>query len=155
MDPEDWKNFRDNMRYHRLKQGISIAAMGRIVGHSPGWVSATETGAYIRWPNTEELLAVSKALGLTMRQMIQPVPKGTVLYVSPYEADRGLENLEAIRKHKGLSKSRFAVLLDITDSQYTNVSNGYNGFGIKTWWKIADALDMDLNILIGRKGNGL
>lgn len=155
MDPEDWKNFRDNMRYHRLKQGISIAAMGRIVGHSPGWVSATETGAYIRWPNTEELLAVSKALGLTMRQMIQPVPKGTVLYVTPYEADRGLENLEAIRKHKGLSKSSFAVLIDVTDSQYSNVSNGYNGFGIKTWWKIADALGMDLNILIGREGNGL
>ncbi|SFO62765.1 Helix-turn-helix [Acidaminococcus fermentans] len=155
MDPEDWKNFRDNMRYHRLKQGISIAAMGRIVGHSPGWVSATETGAYIRWPNTEELLAVSKALGLTLRQMIQPVPKGTVLYVTPYEADRGLENLEAIRKHKGLSKSSFAVLIDVTDSQYSNVSNGYNGFGIKTWWKIADALGMDLNILIGRKGNGL
>ena len=101
------------------------------------------------------MMAVSKALGLTLRQMIQPVPKGTVLYVSPYEADRGLENLEAIRKHKGLSKTRFAVLLDITDSQYSSVSNGYDGFGIKTWWEIADALGMDLNILIGREGNGL
>lgn len=155
MDNADWKNFRQNMRLWRLKKGISTSAMGKAVGHTPGWVSAIEAGAYVRWPNTEEMLAVSKVLGLTLRQMIQPVPKGTVLYVSPYEADRGLENLEAIRKHKGLSKSRFAVLLDITDSQYTNVSNGYNGFGIKTWWKIADALDMDLNVLIGRKDNGL
>lgn len=155
MDAEDWKNCRQNMRLWRLKKNISTSAMGKAVGHTPGWVSAIESGAYVRWPNAEEMRAVSKVLGLTLRQMIQPVPKGTVLYVTPYEADRGLENLEAIRKHKGLSKSRFAVLLDITDSQYTNVSNGYNGFGIKTWWKIADALDMDLNILIGRKGNGL
>ena len=99
--------------------------------------------------------AVSKVLGLTLWQMIQPVPKGTVLYVTPYEADRGLENLEAIRKHKGLSKSSFAVLINVTDSQYSNVSNGYNSFGIKTWWRVADALGMDLNILIGREGNGL
>lgn len=155
MDTEDWKKFRDNMRYHRLKQGISIAAMGRIVGHSPGWVSATETGAYIRWPNTEELLAVSKALGLTMRQMIKPVPKGTVLYVGPQEAAHGIENLEAIRKHREMSKIRFAILLGITISQYSNVSNGYDGFGVKTWWKIANALGMDLNVLIGREGNGI
>lgn len=148
MDADDWKNFRNNMRLWRLKKNISTSAMGKAVGHTPGWVSAIESGAYVRWPNAEEMRAVSKVLGMTLRQMIQPVPKGTVLYVSPYEADRGLENLEAIRKHKGLSKSRFAVLLDITDSQYTNVSNGYNGFGIKTWWKIADSLFMDLRKLI-------
>lgn len=155
MDAEDWKNFRQNMRLWRLKKNISISAMGKAVGHTPGWVSAIESGAYVRWPNAEEMMAVSKALGLTLRQMIQPVPKGTVLYVSPYEADRGLENLEAIRKHKGLSKTSFAILIDVTDSQYSKVSNGYNGFGIKTWWKIANALGMDLNILIGREGNGL
>jgi transcriptional regulator with XRE-family HTH domain len=155
MDAEDWKNFRDNMRLWRLRKNISTSAMGKAVGHTPGWVSAIESGAYVRWPNAEEMLAVSKVLGLTLRQMIQPVPKGTVLYVSPYEADRGLENLEAIRKHKGLSKTSFAILIDVTDSQYSNVSNGYSSFGIKTWWKIADALDMDLNVLIGRKDNGL
>ena len=155
MDANDWKNFRNNMRLYRLKKNISTAAMGRAVGHTPGWVSAVESDAYVRWPSSEEMRAVSKVLGLALRQMIQPVPKGTVLYVSPYEADRGLENLEAIRKHKGLSKTSFAILIDVTDSQYSNVSNGYSSFGIKTWWKIADALDMDLNVLIGRKDNGL
>ena len=48
MDGEDWKNFRNNMRLWRLKKGISTSAMGKAVGHTPGWVSAIESGAYVR-----------------------------------------------------------------------------------------------------------
>lgn len=33
---------------------------------------------------------------------------------------------------------------------HNKVLNGYGNFSIKTWWKIADALFMDLRKLIGR-----
>ncbi|WP_337383186.1 hypothetical protein [Acidaminococcus timonensis] len=50
MDDEQWKNFRENMRYHRLKQGITNVKIAALLKKDKGWVSCTEAGAYARWP---------------------------------------------------------------------------------------------------------
>lgn len=62
----------------------------------------------------------------------------------------GMENLEKIRHHRGLSKRQFSLYLGLSEGHYNKVLNGYGNFSIKTWWKIADALIMDLRKLIGR-----
>lgn len=155
MDDEQWKNFRENMRFHRLKQGITNVKIAALLKKDKGWVSCTEAGAYARWPKPKDMMAIAKILGMTLRQMVKPIPPGTVLTVSPKEQDQGVEALEKIRKNLGLSKPAFAGVLGVTIGQYHNVTGGYASFSVTKWWQIARALDMDLNVLLGRDKDGL
>ena len=50
MDGEQWLNFRENMRYFRLIQGITGKEMAARMGKSVAWVSQVEAGLYARWP---------------------------------------------------------------------------------------------------------
>ena len=71
--------------------------------------------------------------------------------VTTAEHDTGLENLEKIRKHRKLTEPQFSDRLGISYDHYHKVMAGYSHFGIRVWWKIADALHMRLKILIGRE----
>ena len=82
--------------------------------------------------------------------MVTPLPSSIVLEVSNQEHDQGVKNLEKIRKHHKLSKRKFADKLGISRSCYSAVTNEYSRFSIESWWRIADALNMDLKVLIGR-----
>lgn len=154
MDREQWKNFRDNMRLQRLKQGITTVKMSALLQKDKGWVSCTESGAYAHWPKPKDMLAIARILGMSMAQMVKPVPPGTVLTVSPREQEHGRITLEEIRKNRSLSKPAFAGVLGVTYGQYRNVSNGYGSFSVTKWWQIADSLGMDLNVLLGRDLDG-
>lgn len=150
MDGTLWLNFRENMRYFRLSQGITGKQMAARMGKSVSWVSQTETGFYAQWPTPETMQAISQVLGVSIKQMVAPLPPGIVLNISPMESSRGISNLEKIRKHRKLSKRQFSDKLGISRSAYSSVSNGYHDFSIENWWQIARALNMDLRILIGR-----
>lgn len=68
---------------------------------------------------------------------------------------QGIENLEKIREYRKVSKRKFADQLGISRSAYSSASNGYHGFSVETWWKIAASLKVDLRILIRRNENEL
>ena len=150
MDGEQWLNFRENMRYFRLIQGITGKEMAARMGKSVAWVSQVEAGLYARWPASKDMLAVARELGLSLKQMVTPLPSSIVLEVSNQEHDQGVKNLEKIRKHHKLSKRKFADKLGISRSCYSAVTNEYSRFSIESWWRIAKELNMDLKIFIGR-----
>lgn len=62
-----------------------------------------------------------------------------------------MKNLEKIRKHKGLTVPELNIRLGLGRGRLQRAINGYGEFGIKTWLLIADALNMDLKVLIGRE----
>lgn len=150
MNLEEWMNFRSNMRYLRIKKGITGTQMAECLGRTPGFVSCVESGAYTRWPKPQDMLNIAKCLGTTIKEMIKPLPPGTVLYVSPEEHDRGVENLEKIRKLKKLTKQDFAALIGVSLKHYSMVTTGGSSFSVRKWWTIAEHLKMDLNVLLGR-----
>ena len=150
MNLEEWTNFRSNMRYLRIMKGITGTQMAECLGRTPGFVSCVESGAYTRWPRTQDMLAIAKCLGTTIKEMIKPIPAGTVLYVSPEEQDVGVENLEKIRRLKKLTKQDFAELIGVSLKHYSMVTTGGSTFSVRKWWTIAENLKMDLITLLGR-----
>lgn len=107
MNLEEWTNFRGNMRYLRIKKGITGTQMAECLGRTAGFVSCVESGAYTRWPKPQDMLTIAKCLGTSVKEMIKPIPAGTVLYVSPEEQDVGVENLEKIRRLKKTDEAGF------------------------------------------------
>lgn len=150
MDGTLWLNFRENMRFYRMAKGITEKQMAARMGKSVSWVSHVEAGLYARWPASKDMLAVARELGLSLKQMVTPLPSSIVLEVSNQEHDQGVKNLEKIRKHHKLSKRKFADKLGISRSCYSAVTNEYSRFSIESWWQISKALGIPLGILIGR-----
>lgn len=153
MNLEEWTNFRGNMRYLLIKKGITGTQMAEFLGRTPGFVSCVESGAYTRWPKTQDMLAIAKCLGTTIKEMIKPLPPGTVLYVSPEEHDRGIANLEKIRKLRKLTKQDFAALIGVSLKHYSMATTGGSTFSVRKWWGIAEKLKMELSTLLGREEN--
>lgn len=64
------------------------------------------------------------------------------------------ENIKKIRKKKGLSQDKLAKLADVTHTTLVKLEAGANDNPtIKTLNKIADALGVSLDDLVGRKNN--
>jgi transcriptional regulator with XRE-family HTH domain len=110
-------------------------------------VQQFEAGA-IQKPKPADLIKLAHALGLRLSDLVKTEPN-LLLYLSPEEHRIGMENLEKIRHHRGLSKRQFSLYLGLSEGHYNKVLNGHGNFSIKTWWKIADSLFMDLRKLIG------
>ena len=142
MNLEEWTNFRGNMRYLRIKKGITGTQMAECLGRTPGFVSCVESGAYTRWPKTQDMLNIAKCLGVTIKEMIKPI-----------EQDVGVENLEKIRRLKKLTKQDFAELIGVSLKHYSMVTTGGSTFSVRKWWTIAENLKMDLSTLLGREEN--
>ena len=63
------------------------------------------------------------------------------------------DNIKRFRKKKGLSQDRLAKLADVTHTTLVKLESGANkNPTVKTLKKIADALDISLDKLVGRKG---
>lgn len=148
MDDAMMEIIRANARYYRLANGMSGTYIGEAVGHDASWIQQFEAGA-IQKPKPADLIKLAHALGLRLSDLVKTEPN-LLLYLSPEEHRTGIENLEKIRKRRGVSKRQFSLSLGLCENHYNKVLNGYGNFSIKTWWKIADALFMDLRKLIGR-----
>lgn len=148
MDAEMLENIRTNARYYRLVKGFSCPYIGKTIGRDATWVQRFEAGK-IQKPKPEDMIKLAHALGLRLSDLVKTEPN-LLLYLSPEEHRTGMENLEKIRHRRGVSKRQFSLSLGLSEGHYNKVLNGYGNFSIKTWWKIADALFMDLRTLIGR-----
>lgn len=148
MDEKMMDNIRKNERFYRLKSRITIKAIGDATGHSGSWITQFESGI-IQCMSDQDLRKVAGCLGVKLRDLTKPADD-LVLYVTTAEHDTGIENLEKIRKHRNLPDHEFSDLIGVSYDHYHKVTNGYGHFGIRSWWKIAESLRMDLKILIGR-----
>lgn len=151
MDGTLWLNFRENMRFYRMAKGITEKQMAARMGKSVSWVSHVESGLYAQWPTPKTMQAIARVLGVQMKQLVEPLPASIIIYVDAMENAQGIENLEKIREYRKVSKRKFADQLGISRSAYSSASNGYHGFSVETWWRIAGNLTVDLAILIGRE----
>ena len=149
MDKEMIENIRANVRYYRSVKGLSGRQLSAAIGLSPTWICCFESGI-IRESTPKNLQMLAKALGKKLSDLIKP-PKAVIQKLSPEEAERGLQNLERIRKQKGRSVKQFEMDLGLCEGHLYKALEGRRKFTIETWWKIAEALDMDLKTLIGRK----
>ena len=62
------------------------------------------------------------------------------------------ENIKKLRKKKGLSQDKLAKLADITLTTFVKLESGANDNPtIKTLTKLADALGVSLDELVGRR----
>lgn len=149
MDAEMIENIRANVRYYRIVKGLSGRQLSAAIGLSPTWICCFESG-FIRESTPENLQLLAKALGKKLSDLIK-LPKAVIQKISPEETERGLQNLERIRKRKGLSVRQFEQNLGLCEGHLAKALRGYRKFTLGTWWKIAEALDMGLKTLIGRK----
>ena len=130
-------------------KGLSGRQLSAAIGLSSTWICCFESGI-IRESTPKNLQMLAKALGKKLSDLIKP-PKAVIQKLSPEEAERGLQNLERIRKQKGRSVKQFEMDLGLCEGHLYKALEGRRKFTIETWWKIAEALDMDLKTLIGRK----
>lgn len=149
MDAEMMETIIASIRYWRLQKGISVRTISLAVCRSSGWLTQVEQGSIKSIPD-DDLLEIARVLGMQLRDLIKPVPE-TIMAVSREEAAFGLQNLEKLRQKKRLTVPQFNDQLGLSKGHLHRVLAGYNQFGIKAWWKIADALHMDLKVLIGRE----
>lgn len=149
MDAEMIENIRANVRYYRIVKGLSGRQLSAAIGLSPTWVCCFESGI-IRESTPENLQLLAKALGKKLSDLIKP-PKAVIQKISPEETEQGLQNLERIRKQKGLSVRQFEQNLGLCEGHLYKALEGRRKFALGTWWKIAEELDMDLKTLIGRE----
>ncbi len=149
MDAEMIENIRANVRYYRIVKGISGRQLSTAIGLSPTWISCFESGI-IRESTPENLQLLAKALGKKLSDLIKP-PKAVIQKLSPEEAECGLQNLERIRKQKGRSVRQFEMDIGLCEGHLYKALAGRRKFTIETWWKVAEALGMDLKTLIGRE----
>jgi len=62
------------------------------------------------------------------------------------------ENIKKSRKEKGLSQDKLAKLADVTLTTLVKIESGVNDNPtIRTLKKIADALDVSIDEIVGRK----
>ena len=149
MDAEMMENVRKNEKYYRMKAGVSARQIGAITGHCDSWIIMFESGV-IKTLGEKDIRDIAKALGVKIKDLLKPAGS-LVLSVTKAERARGMENLEKIRKHKGLTVSQFNTRLGLYRGRLQRAIDGYGSFGVKTWVMIADALGMDLKVLIGRE----
>lgn len=148
MDKEMIENIRANVRYYRSVKGLSGRQLSAAIGLSPTWICCFESGI-IQESTPENLQLLAKALGKKLSDLIKP-PKVVIHAISPEEAECGPQNLERIRKQKGQPVRQFEMDLGLCEGHLYKALAGRRKFTIETWWKVADALDMDLKALIGR-----
>ena len=148
MDAEMIENIRSNVKYYRIVKGISGRQLSTAIGLSPTWIHCFET-RIIRESTPENLQLLAKALGKKLSDLIKP-PKVVIQAISPEEAERGLQNLERIRKQKRRPVQQFEMDIGLCEGHLYKALAGRRKFTIETWWKVAEALDMDLKALIGR-----
>lgn len=148
MDKEMIENIRANVRYYRSVKGLSGRQLSAAIGLSPTWICCFESGI-IQESTPENLQMLAKALGKKMSDLIKP-PKAVIQKISPEEAERGLQNLERIRKQKGRPVRQFEMDIGLCEGHLYKALAGRRKFALETWWKVAEALDMDLKTLIGR-----
>lgn len=149
MDADLMENVRQNEKFYRMKAEVSAKQIGEITGHCESWIIMFEHGA-IKTLGEQDIKKITKALGIRIKDLLQPAGS-PVLSVTDAERRRGMENLEKIRKHKGLTVSEFNARLGLYRGRLQKALNGYGDFGVKTWLYIADVLHMDVKILIGRE----
>lgn len=148
MDAEMLTNIRANARRIRLINGISTISIAKAMGLKRDWMYKFEKGC-IQNPKPTTLTKLAKALGVSLSDLIKD-RHDVVLFVSPEENRKGMENLERIRKRKRCSKKSFELYLGLSEGYYYKCLSGKRNFGIRIWNEIADALFMDLRDLIGR-----
>ena len=62
------------------------------------------------------------------------------------------KNIKRFRQEKGLSQDKLAKLADVTHTTLVKLESGVNNNPtVKTLKKIADALGISLDLLVGRK----
>lgn len=148
MDAEMMETIRQNVRYQRIRQNIKSETMSTQLGHSKTWIAQFERGRIITL-SKKDLEAITKLLRVRLRDLIKPIP-GLIMDVTSAEADFGIENLDKIRERRKMSDYQFSKFLGIFPGRFKQVKNGYARFGIKSWWKISEVLDIPLATLIGR-----
>ncbi|WP_071142600.1 hypothetical protein [Acidaminococcus timonensis] len=149
MDAEMMENVRQNEKYYRIKAGVSAKHIGEITGHYDSWIIMFESSV-IKNLREQDLQKIAEALGVKLKDLVKPARK-PVLSITKEEHERGLKNLEKIRIHRKLTRQQFNAILGLSKDYFRKVMVGYSHFGIKSWWRIADALHMDLKVLIGRE----
>ncbi len=149
MDAEMMENVRQNEKYYRIKAGVSAKHIGEITGHCDSWIIMFESSV-IKNLREQDLQKIAEALGVKLKDLVKPARK-PVLSITKEEHERGLKNLEKIRIHRKLTRQQFNAILGLSKDYFRKVMVGYSHFGIKSWWRIADALHMDLKVLIGRE----
>lgn len=130
MDAEMIENIRANVRYYRIVKGLSGRQVSAAIGLSPTWICCFESGI-IRESTPENLQLLAKALGKKLSDLIKP-PKAVIQKISPEETEQGLQNLERIRKQKGLSVRQFEQNLGL-EGHLAKALKGYRRFTIETW----------------------
>ncbi len=149
MDAEMMENVRQNEKYYRIKAGVSAKHIGEITGHCDSWIIMFESSV-IKNLREQDLQKIAEALGVKLKDLVKPARK-PVLSITKEEHERGLKNLEKIRIHRKLTRQQFNAILGLSKDYFRKVMVGYSHFGIKSWWRIADALHMVLKVLIGRE----
>lgn len=149
MDAEMMENVRQNEKYYRIKAGVSAKHIGEITGHCDSWIIMFESRV-IKNLREQDLQKIAEALGVKLKDLVKPA-REPVLSITKEEHERGLKNLEKIRIHRKLTRQQFNAILGLSKDYFRKVMVGYSHFGIKSWWRIADALHMDLKVLIGRE----
>lgn len=149
MDAEMMENVRQNEKYYRIKAGVSAKHIGEITGHCDSWIIMFESSV-IKNLRDQDMQKIAEALGVKLKDLVKPA-REPVLSITKEEHERGLKNLEKIRIHRKLTRQQFNAILGLSKDYFRKVMVGYSHFGIKSWWRIADALHMDLKVLIGRE----
>ncbi|WP_288310733.1 helix-turn-helix transcriptional regulator [uncultured Acidaminococcus sp.] len=149
MDAEMMENVRQNEKYYRIKAGVSAKHIGEITGHCDSWIIMFESSV-IKNLRDQDMQKIAEALGVKLKDLVKPA-REPVLSITKEEHERGLKNLEKIRIHRKLTRQQFNAILGLSKAYFRKVMVGYSHFGIKSWWRIADALHMDLKVLIGRE----
>lgn len=149
MDAEMMENVRQNEKYYRIKAGVSAKHIGEITGHCDSWIIMFESSV-IKNLRDQDLQKIAEALGVKLKDLVKPA-REPVLSITKEEHERGLKNLEKIRIHRKLTRQQFNAILGLSKDYFRKVMVDYSHFGIKSWWRIADALHMDLKVLIGRE----
>lgn len=149
MDAEMMENVRQNEKYYRIEAGVSAKHIGEITGHCDSWIIMFESSV-IKNLREQDLQKIAEALGVKLKDLVKPARK-PVLSITKEEHERGLKKLEKIRIHRKLTRQQFNAILGLSKDYFRKVMVGYSHFGIKSWWRIADALHMDLKVLIGRE----
>ena len=148
MDAEMMENVRQNEKYYRIKAGVSAKHIGEITGHCDSWIIMFESSV-IKNLRDQNMQKIAEALGVKLKDLVKPA-REPVLSITKDEHERGLKNLEKIRIHRKLTRQQFNAILGLSKDYFRKVMVGYSHFGIKSWWRIAEALSMDLKVLLGR-----
>ena len=147
MDAMMTNDILNNLRYRRITLGKTCTKVGIQAGHCGSWLSQVENGS-IQKVKEKDLEKICQALDTNLEEMSKH--RDLITRITKKEAAFGVRNLEKIRKRHKKTVEEFNRQLGLCDGRLRQVLRGYNQFGVLTWLKIADKLDMSLATLIGR-----